>query len=138
MSVMSGDLIQILHIRFITDLPLKFSRYILIFFFEYSRIFSITAIIIVTVVQTILSNFIDEEQAEHLDAFGVKLSLPADMGTNGFPDLDTSLKGSHLLVALNLSSIKLQAVEKSNRVISTINAVRQDDIAIGVFFQPVG
>ena len=60
------------------------------------------------------------------------------MGTDGLSDLDPALQGCHLLVAADLPGVEFEAVEKSDRVVPPIDAVRQNHKAVGVFVQLAG
>ena len=114
MCLVGGDFVQVAEIGFVADLPLELAHHSFILFLKHPGILAVAPVVVISVVQAVLGHFINEEQAEHFNAFGVKLPLPANVGTDGLPDLDPPLEGGHLLVALDLSGIEFQAIEESD------------------------
>ena len=109
---MGGDFVQVAKIGLVAHFPLKFSHHILILFLEHPGILAVASVVVVSVVQPVLGHLINEEQAKHLDALWVELPFPADVGSDGLTNLDPPLEGGHLLIALDLSGVKLQAIEE--------------------------
>ena len=92
--------VQILHIRFIADGALHILQHRSVLLLEHFRILTFAALCI-----TIFFNFVDEKQAEYLDALPVQFTLPLDMGADGFAYLDAPLQCSHLCTAVNLAGV---------------------------------
>lgn len=138
MAAVGVHTVQVRPIGVIAQLALHFTYQCGVFFLKHFGVFAVAPIIAVGIVDAVLVHLVDKKQAQHLDAAGVQLALALQVGAYGFAYLHAALQLHHLGVAVYLPCVKLQSVQKGDRVIPPVNAVLQNDKAVSVFLQAAG
>ena len=119
MGLMGGDGVEVSDIILIVKLPLHIGDNILVFLFKH---IGIDAVIggARLVVQFVLRNLVDEEQAQYLNTLMKELPFPFNMGEDGLADLDTA----ELFFADfsdHITGIKFNTVQKLHRVVTPVD-----------------
>ena len=128
------DRLQIPEILVITNGKLHGAYDILVFLLKYGGVFAVDRLAC-GIIFAIVCHFVNEEQREDFDTLVKQLSLPLDMGEDGFPYLNTPqlvlVHGSNDIPGKNPDT-----VEELHQVISSIDLL--DHKAVSVLLQSAG
>jgi hypothetical protein len=128
MRLLYRDGRKVLHVLVVAELPLQIVDDIGIFLLEHVGEDTVLWLSVL-VVYTVMIHLVDKEQGQHLDALIEELPLTLDVGEDGFPYLDTAqLVLVHL--ANHVSSVKLDAVDEFDGVVSAIDALHDETVPI--------
>ena len=78
------------------------------------------------VVLLVLRHLVDEEEAQHLDAFWEELPFPLDVGEDGLVDLDPA---ELVVIALpgDFPDMEFEAIQERDGIVPPVNPIAQDD-----------